>query len=67
MSESANPTTHAGWMRYDPDVVLEFDAPVAAVDRKGRGRLTRAQNLICGELFCYLPPIEPRDGGKGAA
>lgn len=46
------------WQRYRPgDVIAEFDAPVAAVDPKGHGRMTRSQFLNAGDRFCYLPPL----------
>lgn len=47
-----------GWQRYrSGDVILEFDAPVAAVSPRGEGRMTRSQFLRDGDLFCYLPPF----------
>lgn len=46
------------WRRHSTgDVMLEFDAPVAAVGRYGNGRMTRSQFLRDGELFCYLSPL----------
>lgn len=60
MNNRPNQST-GSWQRYYPEVVLEFGVPVVAVDRKGKGRLTTSQNLICGELFCYLPPLPQSD------
>lgn len=48
------------WQRYRPmaDVVLEFDASVAAIGRDGRSRVTRTQHLREGERFAYLPAMK---------
>lgn len=55
-------TTAPTWQRYRPgDVILEFDAPVAAVDCRGIGRMTRSQFLNAGDLFCYLPPFPAKE------
>ena len=49
----------AKWRRYQPaETVTEFDAPVAAINRYGEGRMTRTQCLNAGDRFCYLPPLD---------
>ena len=48
----------AKWRRYQPnEMVVEFDAPVAAISPRGVGRVTYLQCLNAGDRFCYLPPL----------